>query len=232
MTEENTAVSEQKPTETVLPKPVFSEKPVASPTSVFTPEQIAQLSPLIEQIAERKVQSVKDSRISKVEKVSKGLMDVVADLKAKGVAIPPELETQYQVESTVERMLGQRSVTAAPESGIPETQVSRTSDFNIAEELKQLELDTNNPQVLSLVSDLGNGKFRNPDHFRAEAAKLALHLSRPTESSETLATPINGKPEGKPDLMVQYKKEIEQNKGNIRKISDIQARYRKLGLQV
>lgn len=105
------------------------------------------------------------------------------------------------------------------------------SQFNAIEELKKLGLDTNDADVAKLVS----GRFRNPDHFRAEAATMALRKSKPNLPSDTLSNPPAGAPvvkAGQAELMASYKKEIAGYRGNIQVISDIQAKYRKLGLPV
>mgnify|MGYP001176771704 CR=1 FL=1 len=221
-------------TEAGLPQPTFSESPASSP-SALTPDQIsafsAGLKPIIEEIVERKVQSVKDKRFSLLEKGESSLTEALAQLKQQGVTIPPHIEQQFEVKAYVDRMLAERGVATAGDKSMSNAGANQTGNFNVVEELNMLGLSTNDADVVKLVG----GQYRNADHFRAEAAKLALKKSRPSNPSDTLSPAPTGSPVVQPgatELIGAYKKEVMANRGKKDAIRAIKEKYRAQGVPV
>jgi len=105
-------------------------------------------------------------------------------------------------------------------------------EVNIVEVFNQLGLSTNDPEVIALAG----GRFRNPDHFRAAAAELALKKARPTSPSQTVssAPPGSPTPSQTPEtLKADYEAaKSKVRRGDIEAISRLQAEYRKKGLPV
>jgi hypothetical protein len=189
MADDKPKVSEETP-ETGLPQPKFSEQP-ASPTSAASPELISAISqalvPTIEEVIERKFKSTTDKRFSKLEKGDSVLKEVLATLKSQNVAIPPEVERDFQIREYID----ERLKTVVPEQGksIPEAGTSQAqTNFDIVSELKSFDLDANDPAVLKIVST----QHRNPDHLRADLATFALGQSKQTPSETLSAAPTGG----------------------------------------
>lgn len=179
---EETKVSGETP-ETKLPQPKFSEPsasstsaPASSNTQPFTEAQLAQL----EGIIEKRVQSVKDKRFSDLERSNSELSRVVADLKGRGVALPPDLETQYQVETLVKQELSRQQP-------VDKSMSSQEKAFDYMGVLKDYGLDTNDPEVLKLVG----GTYTNEAHFTREAGLLAVRKAKASTPSSSTEPPVS-----------------------------------------
>lgn len=191
MTEDlKTPVSGEVVKDNGLPQPKFSEPTPASPTSALSPDQIAAFSsalkPIIEDTIDRKFKSTTDKRFSRLEKLEKGediLKEVLTSLKEQGVVLPPQLEQQYQIREAVERELSARGVVSPTDKSISSGTPNQVDTFNVVDDLKTFELDTNNPEVLNAL----RGQYRNHDHFLAELGKLKVRLSKPSTPSDTVS---------------------------------------------
>jgi hypothetical protein len=184
----------------------FSKEKPDSSTSALTPEQFSalseQLAPIIEDAVERRIKSTTDKRFSRLEKSESVAKEVLATLKAQGVAIPKELERDYELREYVDQRI--EAATAGAGKSMSGTGVDSEGDFNVVEELKKLELDTNDVEVIAMVKDK---KFRNPDHFRAEALALALRKAKTPPSDDTTNSPATGG-SGKAKLSDEKKEEL------------------------
>jgi hypothetical protein len=234
MTEEiKNQVSGEPTQETGLPQPTFSDTVPASSTSALSPEQIKAFSdalkPVIEEVVERKVQSAKDKRFSSLEKGESVMREVLATLKSQNVAIPKELEQELQIKDYIDQRLA--GVAPTTDKSMSSAGANQTGGFNVVEELNQLGLSTNNPDVVKLVG----GQYRNADHFRAEAAKLALKLSKPFTPSDTVSPAPAGSSvvaASATELIGTYKKEMLANRGKKDVMKAIKDKYRSSGVPV
>jgi hypothetical protein len=200
MTEElKQTVSGESTSEGGLPQPNFTEQIPASSTSELKSDQQVAFSPeqeaYLEKVFERKLQSVKDKRFDALEKKETKMTEVLTKIKEMGIKLTPELEQEFQVKDAVRNALAEIGVTPVADKSMSKAGVSGADKFNVVDELKAFELDTNNPDVMKLVDGLPKGVFRNPDHFRAEAAKLAVRIAKQstTTSSDTMTNaPVVG----------------------------------------
>lgn len=80
-----------------LPTPEFSETGGSS-TSSGADEIVSKLITQLEPLIDRKVQSVKDKRLSKIEKALGGRLGLLAELEEHGVSIPQEVRTEMQID--------------------------------------------------------------------------------------------------------------------------------------
>jgi hypothetical protein len=183
-------VSGESTQDTGLPQPQFSDQPPASPTSTLAPEQILEsLKPLIKAEAERAAQSVKDKRFSELD----GMKEILARIKEGGGTIPPAMESQLQMQEAIDRALTERGVAPVSGKSMTGAGANPAGTFDVLGTLNQLGLNTSDPAVEQMVKGLGTGKYRNPDHFIAEAAKLALEKSKqPAAPSDTGTPPPTG----------------------------------------
>ena len=228
-TQEQKVSEEQK--DKGLPQPQFSEEPV-SPTSALTPESIAALSqalkPVIEDAVERKLQSTKDKRFSKLEQGESVMREVLATLKEQGVILPPALEQQFQMQDYIDKRLAERGVPPQADKSIS-AEVGIDNGNVVQHVVNELKLDTSDPEVLALLG----GKYRGYDHLRAEAALLvARKATKPTPSSAS-SPPLPGgtimTPSEK-ELVAEYTKEMLAARGKRDVLKAIQAKYREKGL--
>lgn len=231
--EDTKQVSGESTPDEGLPQPQFQDKTPASPTSAPSSEQILEaLRPIIQAEAKKAAQSVKDVRFSELDKVK----ELLAQIKESGGTIPPALEQQVQMQDTIRRTLTEMGVAPVTDKSMSgATGANQKDDFNTVAELQAVGLDTSVPEVLNLVKDLGAGKFRNPDHFRAEAAKLALKLANPGQVTDTATNPPRGQLPPRQDeaaLRAEYQKAVAPLRGNIEAVSQLQAEYRKKGLPI
>jgi hypothetical protein len=197
MTEElKTQVSGEPTPESGLPQPKFSEETPDSPTSALTSEQLKAISealrPVIKEESERAAQSVKDKRFNQFEKRDDSVKELLATLKAANVPIPPGVEAQYQLRDMLDEELARRGVAPVPDKSISGAGASKTDNFNVVEELQKFGFTTNDPDVMKKVQDLGKGLYRNPDHFRADIAELAVTKLKPPTPSSLLNSPAKG----------------------------------------
>ena len=235
MTEETVIekkVSEE-PKDKGLPQPQFSEEPV-SPTSALTPESIAALSqalkPVIEDTIDRKFKSTTDKRFSRLEQGESVMREVLATLKEQGVTLPPALEQQFQMQEYIDKRLSERGVPPSADKSIS-AEAGIDSGNAVQQIVKELQLDTSDPEVLQLLS----GTYRDYNHMFHEAALLvARKLSKPVPSSAS-SPPIPGGLINQPneaELIGNYKKEMLAARGKKELARSIQEKYRVLGTPI
>lgn len=215
-----------------------TEEKIEVPTPTFTEGQAQPLGGDLKSLHNRlealeknvlgqlkALQGDKDRRIPKLESSLQELMSEVTRLKGHGFTddeAVAEVEFRQQVKELAQKIKGTEQLSQPTGTGVSE---AAQEAQRVIEELK---LNTSDPDVMQLLS----GNYRNYDHLRAEAALLvARKLSKPAPSSAA-SPPVTGGTVPQPDLVAEYKKEIAGLRGNITRISDIQAKYRKLGLQV
>jgi hypothetical protein len=131
------------------------------------------------------LQSDKDKRIPKLEGSLQDLMSEITRLKGHGFTDDEavnEVEFRQNVKELAQKMKGIEQSAQPVGSG---TSGAGQEAQRIIEELK---LNTGDPDVLQWAG----GKYRNPDHMRAEAALLvARKLSKPAPSSAA-SPPMTG----------------------------------------
>ena len=191
MSNEQNEVSGAVAPDAGVPTPTFSEKSPASSISTFSSEQIATLStalkPIIEDAVNRSVQSTKDKRFSKLEEGTSILKDVLTTLKGKGVEIPQEMERDIETREYIQRAVAE-AVPLQASGGTPNAGAGASGQFDALSVLKPLGLDSADPEVINLLK----GQYRNPDHFQAEAARLAYTKAVKPAPSAAGAPPLGG----------------------------------------
>lgn len=170
-------------------QPTFDEV-LASPTSKLASEQISAFSKeqeaQLEKIVERAVQSTKDKRFSTLEKSESTLKEVLTQLKAANIPIPPEMERDMQLKEYVDQRIA--SVAPVSDKSMSDAGANQQGNLNVIDELKNLKLDTNDPDVIKLAS----GHYRSPDHFLAEARGLAIRKSSSLPADTVVTAPVGG----------------------------------------
>jgi hypothetical protein len=168
-----------------LPTPSFSDSGVSS-TSTGADEIVSKLTPVLEQIVERKLQSVKDKRISKLEE---GQSSVLAVLEEMGVQIPKEVRTEFRLRE-LEGQKTQTSAQPAPtvDAG-PSTQKAAVTEA-IAK-LSEYGLSSNDPAFIELL----RGKYQNKDAFdKAVLSHVVTKIAppKPANPADVVQSPARG----------------------------------------
>lgn len=234
MATENQTESSQ-PGEQDLPNPTFSDTGDSS-TSGGADELVSKLTPVIEQIVQRTVQSTKDKRISKIEKALGGRLDLLAELEEQGVPIPKEVRTEMQIRELQDR-IAQQSTQPAPVRDDGSSQQKAAVTEAIAE-LQKYGLSSDDPDFLGLL----RGKYSNRAAFDLEVQRHIVKKivpPKPASPADVVQPPVTGgaQPKGKDQLEMEYQKEIAQiaqtQKGDakIRAITALKAKYREAGLE-
>lgn len=176
-----------------LPTPEFSEQATSS-TSSGADEIVNKLLPHLEQMIEKKVQSVKDKRFSEIEKVLGGRSKLLAELEEAGVPITKEVRAEMRIRELEER-LTQPNNQPAQERVDGSTQ-TRTAATDAIAELKKYELSPNDPEFLALL----RGKYQNRAEFdlavsRHVVGKLAPQ--KPPNPADVVQSPATSPSTGK-----------------------------------
>lgn len=188
-------------------------------TQALVERIVTRLGPEID----RKVQSVKDKRLSKVDKIEESLsrLGVLAELEEHGVTIPSDLKMEMRLKE-LEARLNQG---ASPDLDAGTSTVTANADT--ARVLDELKLDASDPEVLRVLSGAGD--------VTLGLAKLAVRrVTAPSPTPEQAAASI-GKPLTPPDgnaLIGEYKTKVLANKGNANAIRAIKEQYRQKGVPV
>jgi hypothetical protein len=189
MTEQKDVVSGVVAQDTSLPKPEFSEPQSASPTSALSTPTIEELldSPAFEDKINRMFKRTTDKRFSKLEKGEQTMTEVLAALKEQGATIPEAVEREYQLTDYINERISQ-AVPVPQGNGMPAAPAKVEGQFDSLAVINSFSLDTNDAEVRELLK----GKYRNPDHFNAEAAKLALKKAGKPAPSASSSSPLDG----------------------------------------
>jgi hypothetical protein len=221
----------EEPKDNGVPTPKFSEAP-ASPTSSLTPDAVASLSaalkPVIEEAIDRKFKSTTDKRFSKLEKGEGVLREVLATLKEQGVNIPDSVARDYEIRDYIDQRL-KEVVPQAKDSGVSALAASGVGQFDVISELKQRGLESTDPEVVTLLG----GQYRNPDHFRAAAADLALRKAAkptPSQSAAPVMQGSAGRPLSEVEKEMQYAKLKELYKTPTKSATEIARLEKELGM--
>ena len=173
MADENPEVSGQTG-EPELPTPSFSETG-GSPTSTGADEIVSKLTPILEQIVERKVQSVKDKRFSEIEKALGARQRVLAELESDGVSIPKEVRTQMQLRELEERLAQATGQPASPNVDGSTSQKAAVTEA--ITELKEHGLATDDPDFIEIL----RGRYASRAEFDLKVQKYINRKLRPTK---------------------------------------------------
>ena len=230
MTDETSQVSDQSE-EQELPAPSFSEQGDSSP-SVDADAIVSKLTPILEQLVERKVQSTKDKRLSKIEKALGGRLDLLAELEELGQDVPKEVRSELRLRELEER-LTQQSTQPAPARDDGSSQQKAAVTDAIAE-LSKHGLDTNDAGFIQLL----RGQYKNRAEFdlavtRHVVAKLAPQKA--ASPADVVQAPATGGVAGKSveALTSDYQKEmLAAKRGDKTAIRAIKDKYIRLGVQV
>lgn len=179
MATENQTESSQ-PESQELPTPEFSESGASSTSGgadEIVSKLIEKLTPVIEQTVDRKVQSTKDKRISKIEKALGGRLDLLAELEEQGVSIPKEVRTEMQIRELQER-ISQPPAQPAPVSDNGLSQ-PKTAVTEAIAELSKFGLDQNDPAFLELL----RGRYANRAEFDLKVQRYVVGKLAPPKAA-------------------------------------------------
>lgn len=173
--DEQPQVSSQ-PGEPELPVPSFSEPGDSSP-SVDADAIVSKLTPILEQLVERKVQSTKDKRLSKIEKALGGRLDLLAELEEMGQDIPKEVRSEMRLRELEER-LAQPSTQPAQVRDDGSSQQKAALAEAIAE-LNKYGLDPNDAGFIELLRT----KHPSRDAFDAKVQRYIVGKVAPQKTA-------------------------------------------------
>ena len=214
-----------QPGEVELPTPSFSE-PDVSQKSTDADEIVSKLTPILEQLVERKVQSTKDKRLSKIEKALGGRLDLLAELEEAGVEIPKETRTEMRLRE-LEEQRTQSSTQPAPVRVDGSTQQKAAVTEAIAE-LNKYGLSSDDADFLNLL----RGQYSNRAAFDLEVQRHIVKKiapPKPANPADVVQSPATGKADSG-DLMVEYQNRAQKVRGNA--LIELKMEYRKKGLDI
>lgn len=228
-----------------LPTPTFSDKAPSS-TSTDADDIVTKVLARLEPMVERKVQSAKDKRLSKIDKLEKALggrLDLVAELESEGVTIPQEVKTRLEVRDLQDRLSQPAAEPEQPSSAREDGPSTQRTAVNEA----VAELQKHNLTPDAAFIELCRGRYTDRASFDLAVSRYILGKVAPTQqttppspativqSAVTNAAPVK---KSVTELEAAYKKEIaeiaQKQKGDakIKAITDLKARYRAEGLEV
>jgi len=229
---ENQLESNQ-PGDQELPTPEFSESGVSS-TSTGADEIVSKLTPILEQIVERKVQSVKDKRFSEIEKALGGRAKLLAELEGAGVSIPKEVQSELRLRELEER-IAQTSTQPAQVSDAGPSQQKAAVTEAIAE-LKKYDLDPNDAGFIELL----RGKYANRAEFDLKVSHYVvgkLVPQKPANPADVVQSPARAGATEKSveTLTTEYQNEMlaaPRGRAGATVRAELKAKYQKQGVPV
>lgn len=188
-----------------------------------------KLTPQIESIIERKVQSTKDRRINALEKQYSGLSDIqqvlaeAKELRSKGLS-----DDQVEDKMLLRRLV--ESLTQPPVTAQAPGQAQPVVEDHARKILSEAGINEGDPEVVELARK----------QYASEAERVAAYASfvirrsnkpQPNPAQATQTVPANIP---NVDLAVAYQKELENIKGDDRanQVIELRKKYRQRGLQV
>lgn len=228
--------------ESELPTPTFSEQ-ASSPTSPDADSIVRQVLAQVEPLIDRKVQSTKDKRLSKIERALGGRLDLLEELEGEGVTVPPEVKTQMQIRDLQDRLSQPQS---QPETPMPaRDDGSSTQRQAVNEAVAELTKYNLTPDAQFI--ELCRGRYSDRASFDLAVKGYILGRVAPTQSptppspatitQAASTTPAHGK-KSPAELRTEYDNKIRKiaqtQKGDakIKAITDLKAEYREAGLEV
>ena len=221
------------------PTPDFSNKDV-SPTSNLTPEQIGEFSkalrPIIEETVSRTLQSTKDKRFSTLERSTNAIMETLAELKAAGATIPPEVEREYQNRQYIEERIAAATRPSAQQSN--DSGLSKDSALAQANSiLDKFGIEKNDPQLAALwlskkYADSPEGYIQMLSDVTDLAAKR-VRQPKPLPGQEpALPGKVPATTLGQDALRGEYDAAAKTLVGNPEAIARLRSEYRAKGLNI
>lgn len=210
--------------EGALPTPTFEEPSAVSSPSMPDAKSLAkEVASLLMPDIEKKLQSTKDKRFDRLEKAI-GL----SELEEMGVSIPENVKQEYRLRD-MQKKLDQLS---APAQEASTAKGVTMSNDEIAQIIKDAGVDVTKPEGIALLS----GRYRNRDHFEAEALKLGKRQSQPQTTSPADAGTLNAPPpstDKSPDSLVkEYREKMLAARGKRDQILALKDEYKKKGVPV
>ena len=214
-----------------LPTPQFSETAPSSTSTDNADAIVSKLTPILEALIEKKVQSTKDKRFSRLEQALGGRLDMLAELENEGVTIPKDLKSDMRVRDLEERLTQLTTPQPAPvvDAG---TSTTRQAVTDAVAELKNHNLDPNDADFIDLL----RGNYSNRDAFDNKVARYVLgkvspHPASPAGVVQSAAT--GGQPvKGREALKADYVKELQAVRGSKASVKAVQAKFKAQGLDV
>ena len=193
------------------------------PTSQLDEAKLLErIRSLVESTIEKKLQSQKDRRFDKIEKTLGDFQPVLE--KVKDLLTPEQLEkVQRDLEwDEMKRRTGLSQTGQEQRGGSPQPAAVENSA------VKALGLDENDPDVAAILREGG-------DTLRLAQVAIA-RASKPTPSpasAPAMGTPPPPSDKSPEQVMKEYQGELAKiPRGNILAVSELQSRYRKLGLRI
>jgi len=215
-----------------LPTPSFSGSGDSSTSesdaivSKIRSALLEDLKPVIKEMAEKQAQSVKDKRISQIEKKI-GRLGLLAELEEQGATIPDNLKQEMRFRDLEERLTQPAQPAQSVDNGLS-TQKQAVTDA-IAE-LTKYGLDSNDAGFIELL----RGKYANRAEFDLKVQRFVvgkLAPPKPANPADIVQSPVTAGATGKnPDaLKSEYIKEMQANRGNKAAIKALQEKYKRQG---
>jgi hypothetical protein len=219
--------------ESELPTPTFSDQAPSSPSSDVD-AIVSKLTPILESLVEKKVQSTKDKRFSQIEKVLGGRLDLLAELEGRGVQIPAEVRTQMEIQDLRDQITQPKPDQPAPVRDDGSSQQRQAVTEAIAE-LTKYSLNSNDPAFIDVL----RGQYRDRASFDLAVNKYILGRVAQPQTIASPATivqpPVTSRAVGersKDQLQADY--ETERNRiaasmkgdGKIRALTELKTKYR------
>jgi len=213
-----------------LPTPQFSND-VTSSTSTDADAIVSKLTPILEQLVEKKVQSTKDKRISKIEKALGGRLDLLAELEGEGVEIPKDLRMQMQIRDLEERLTQPKEQPAQPRD--VGTSSGQTAVADAIAALKENELDANDPAFIELL----RGTYTSREAFDLKVQRFINGKLKPQKQAnpaDVVQSPARSGASDKSEeaLRQDYIKEMKAARGKPGDIRAIREKYQKEGVNI
>lgn len=213
-----------------LPAPKFTDPSGASPTSEKRSDDLTKLAKRLEQV-EKAQQSVKDKRISTLEK---NYGKLAARLKKRGVEVDDDV-----FDEVVNEVEKEEEVTHLRER-LEKLEVSRTSPGKVegqeADIWKQVTTETqlDSVSIALLAGRAARGEFRNPEHLMLEAHRMAKGQTPPPRSGvEDVSLPVKPKPKATiEDLTGEYKTKLKAARGNTKEWDAVRKEYLGKGVNI
>ena len=209
-----------------LPTPSFSDQAPSS-TSTDVDAIVSRLTPLLESLVDKRVQSTKDKRFLQLEKILGGRLDVLAELEGQGVTIPQEVRTRMEINDLRDQIAQPKPEQPAP----ARDDGSSTQRAAVAEAIAELaknELDTNDPGFIELL----RGKYANRESFDLAVQRhivAKLKPAKPASPADVVQAAAAGGA-AKTDLLVEFNNKAAKVRGNA--LIDLKMEYRKKGLDI
>ena len=196
-----------------LPNPTFSD-PGSSQSDAeadaLVSKLIEKLTPKIEDTLEKRIQSIKDSRLDKVDqadrfrKALRGRPDLLAELEDAGVEIPKDVRTEMRLRELEGREAEPSTQLAQPR--VDGSTQQRAAVSEAIAELSKYGLDQNDAGFIELL----RGKYANRAEFDLKIQRYIVGKiapQKPANPADVVQSPVTAgaTSKGVETLALEYK---------------------------